>query len=64
MKHTETLKSFITDDQILECLIMFSNNRKMEASRLLSYYLLNKWQITTLEAVSILQNIQKEWNDK
>ncbi len=60
MKNTKALKDFATDEEILECLILFEE-RKLEASKLLSAYMFPKWQVTTLEALGILQNIHKEW---
>ena len=59
MKHIKVLKDFATDEQILECLILFEE-RKMDAAKLLASYMFPKWQITTLEAVNILTNVQKE----
>ena len=59
MKHIKVLKDFATDEQILECLILFEE-RKMDAAKLLASYMFPKWQITTLEAVNILMNVQKE----
>lgn len=59
MTNTKALKAFATDDQILECLILFEE-RKMEAAKLLASYMFPKWQVTTLEAVKILMNVQKE----
>lgn len=59
MTNTKALKSFATDEQILECLILFEE-RKMEAAKLLASYMFPKWQVSTLEAVKILMNVQKE----
>ena len=59
MKNTKALKDFVTDDQILECLILFEC-RKMEAAKLLASYMFPKWRVSTLEAVKILINIQNE----
>lgn len=59
MKHIKALRDFATDEQILECLILFEE-RKMDAAKLLASYMFPKWQITTLEAVNILTNVQKE----
>lgn len=61
MINTEALKAFATDDQILECLILFEE-RKMDAAKLLAYYMLPKWHVSTLEAVNILIDVQKEWS--
>lgn len=64
MENTKKLQKFVTDEQILECLILFDNGRKMEASRILVSYLFEKWQVETLEAFGILQNVHKEWLSK
>ncbi len=61
MKNTKLLKDFATDEQILECLILFEE-RKLEASKLLATYMFPKWRVTTLEALGILQNVYKEWS--
>lgn len=58
-ENTKALQRFLTDEQILEVMLLFEN-RKMEACRLLREYLFDKWQITMIQAVCILQNIQKE----
>ncbi len=60
MTNTKALRAFATDEQILECLILFEE-RKMEAAKLLAAYVFPKWKITTLEAVRILLNVYKEW---
>lgn len=61
MKNTAALQSLITDEQILECLILFET-RRMDASKLLAAYLYDKWQISTINAHGILLNIKKEWD--
>ncbi len=61
MKNTKLLKDFATDEEILECLILFEE-RKLEASKLLATYMFPKWRVTTLEAFGILQNVHKEWS--
>jgi len=58
-ENTKALQRFLTDEQILEVMLLFEN-RKMEACLLLREYLFDKWQITMIQAVGILQNIQKE----
>lgn len=60
MQNTNALKQFVTEEQILECLILFEQNDKVEASKLLAAYLHPKWQVTTLQAFGILQNVHKE----
>ncbi len=60
MGNTNFLKKFVTDDQILECLILFDKSRKMEASKLLAYYMLPKKKVTTLEAYNLLQGLYNE----
>ena len=62
MTNTNALKDFATEEQILECLILFEQVRKMEAAKLLASYMFPKWQVTTLEAFGILQNVYKEWS--
>jgi len=61
MKNTKALKGFVTDEEIMECLILFEK-RKLEASKLLAAYMYPKWQVTTLEALGILENVHKEWS--
>lgn len=58
---TDALKSFLTDEQILECMILFET-RKIDAARKLSAYMFPKWNITTIDAIEILKAIQKEWS--
>ena len=55
----QALQSFITDEQILEVMIKFET-RKVEACKMLQEMMFDKWRITVLEAMGILQNIQKE----
>lgn len=57
-----SLEKFITQEQILECLIKYENNRKMEAAKLLQYYMINKWIVTVLEAVNLLKAAYNEIN--
>lgn len=61
MTNTKALKDFATDDQILECLILFEA-RKMDAAKMLATYMFPKWKVSTLEAVNILMAVQKEWS--
>ncbi len=61
MKNTNALKAFATDEQILECMLLFESN-KLDAAKLLAAYMFPKWQVSTLEAITILMNIQKEWS--
>ncbi len=61
MENTKALKAFATEEEILECLILFEE-RKMEAAKLLASYMFPKWQVSTLEAVKILLAVQKEWS--
>ena len=63
MENTLLLKRFATEEQILECLILFET-RKMEAAKQLAFYMYPKWQVSTIEAVNLLLNIQKEWENK
>ncbi len=64
MTNIKALKSFVSDDQILECLILFET-RQMDAGKLLSSYMAPKWSnISTLDAVKILSSVQKEFNRK
>ena len=62
MENINALKSFITDEQILELLIKYEDGSKMDACRMLQGYLFPKWQTTTLECIGIMQNIYKEFN--
>jgi len=55
----QALQSFITDEQILEVMIKFEA-RKVEACKMLQEMMFDKWRITVLEAMGILQSIQKE----
>lgn len=55
----QALKSFISDEQILEVMIKFET-RKIEACKMLQEMMFDKWRITILEAMGILQNIAKE----
>ncbi len=64
MKKTNALKDFANEEQILECLILFEGVRKMEAAKLLAAYMFPKWNITTLEAYKILQNVYNEMVEK
>jgi hypothetical protein len=61
MKATNEFRKFATDEQILECLILFET-RKMDAAKLLSAYVAPKWGITTLEAVAFLKKMAEELN--
>lgn len=54
----EALKLFLSDDQILEIAEIAENGRKLEAIRLLQYYLIDKWSLTTIEAANIVDNIR------
>jgi hypothetical protein len=60
LTNTQALQQFLTDDQILEALIAFELS-KLKGANLLADMIFEKWHLTTLEAVGILQNIQKEW---
>lgn len=63
MNKIESLKSFLTDDQILECLVLFDDS-KIEGSKLLRSFLFDKWRITTVEAIKIMQDIHSEFNKR
>lgn len=58
--YTEAMLSFVTDEQLLECLILYET-RKMDAAKLLKEYMFPKWQVTTLEAVRMLMNCYTEF---
>lgn len=58
--YTKALKDFATEEQILECLILFEQVRKMEAAKLLAVYMFPKCQVTTLEAYKILEKVYQE----
>ena len=61
MTNTELLKGFLKDDEILETLIVFKE-RKMKGCETLKALLFPKWKITTLEAMGILQKVEKEFD--
>jgi len=60
---TEAIRDFLTDEQIMEVLIL-AENRRMEAARLMAEYMDTKWRLTTLEAVKLLCAIMREWEEK
>ena len=60
LTNTQALKRFITEDQILECMIEYETSR-VEGAKLLRNLIFDEWRITTTEAMGILHNIQKEW---
>lgn len=60
MTNTKALQRFLSDEQILEVLVKFQD-RKIDACRLLQAYLDEKWQLTTIQAMGILQRIHLEW---
>jgi len=53
------LREILTDDEILNVLILFQS-RKIDACRALSYAVFPKWNITVLEAMSILQKLNND----
>lgn len=59
MDTIKSLKLYLTDEQILECLILFEK-RKIDAAKKLCAYLYPKRIIPTLEGVKILTELQKE----
>jgi hypothetical protein len=61
MTTSKALKDFLSDDEILEVLIMFQD-RKMDAAKKLALLMFPKWNISTLDAVKILQALQNEIN--
>ena len=61
MVKTKALLDFVTEDQILEVMILWQSNRKMDAARLLSAYTFPKWNLTTLQAIKILTSLESEW---
>lgn len=62
--YTEALKDFATDDQILECLIIFEEGRQLEAARLLSAYMSPKWRMPPFQSAKILIAVHEEWQTK
>lgn len=60
MKNTEALKQFVTEEEILSILILFES-RKLAAANKLKELMWDKWQVTTLQALGILQNVSKEF---
>lgn len=61
MEYTNSLKSFLTDDQILDCLLLFNDGNKVEAAKLLRSYLFDKWIVNVSQAMSILIAVNKEF---
>ncbi len=59
MKDVKSIKAFLNDDQILDCLILFED-RKMDASRKLQGYLSGKYNVSVLAACNILTTIKNE----
>lgn len=57
------MRDFITDEQLLECLILFETS-KMDAAKLMIAYMGDKWSPTTLQAVRILENLSQEFKRK
>ena len=60
MTNTEALKGFITEDEILQVLIDYKE-RKLQGAETLKTLLFDKWRITTIEAIGIIQGIEKEF---
>lgn len=60
MKTIELVKKVCTDEQILECLILFEK-RKLEASKRIAGYLWPKYKFTTLEAYELLRQLKDEF---
>lgn len=60
MTKTEALRGFLSDDEILDVVILYKS-RKMEAAKNLASLMFPKWQISTLEAVNILEEVSKEF---
>lgn len=58
--NSDKLKRFLSDDEILDIMIIFKDQRKVEACRQLQNSLLYAWTISITEAMGILQNIDKE----
>lgn len=60
MKTIETLKEFLTDDQILEVAAIAAENRNLEAARLLQCHLGEDWNIKTVKALEVVKELLKE----
>ncbi len=58
-RNIRALQRFLTDEQILEVMIRFET-RKIDACKMFQEMMFDKWQMSVLEAMGILQNIQKE----
>ncbi len=59
-KTVNELKRFdITDDQILDVLILFES-RQMDAAKQLRALMFDKWNISTLHAHTIIVELKKE----
>jgi hypothetical protein len=62
MRTTDALRAFITDDQILEVLILWQT-KQIAACRLLSAYIWDKWNLTGHEAAKIIEKVDFEFNN-
>jgi len=63
MTNIEALKGFITEDQILQVLIDYKK-RKLQGAETLMTFLFDKWKITTIEAIKIIEKIEKEFEQQ
>ena len=63
MQTTKALQDFLDDDQILEVAELASNKRSLEAARLLQYFLIEKWNISTIDAVSMVKKIALDFSE-
>jgi hypothetical protein len=59
MSKAKLIRGVISDDQIMDCLIMFED-RKIDAARMFSALLYPKIQLTTLNALKFLFELQEE----
>lgn len=63
MSTIETLKDFLSDDQILEVAEASARQRTLEAARRLQYFLIDKWNISTAQAVDIVRKLSLEFSE-
>ncbi len=63
MQTIKSLQDFLPDDQILEVAVLASDNRLLEAARLLQFFLVEKWNISTIDAVSIVRKIALDFSE-
>ena len=58
MNNTKNTLAFCSENELLEALLLWEGNRKMDAARHLRNSI---GHITTLDAIKLLTEIAKEW---